>query len=210
MTLNQCNLCDKFSSEQVENICNVARQGTDRAGKALSSLIGEQVRLSDPSVEVRTRTEIEEELSRFSKGFPMLVTQDFNGKISGRAGLFFRDHSGTNLAHLLMEEDEISSETQDVLFEILLEVGNIVLNGVLGSLSNMASDQLCYSIPRISVGPEIIQSFSKVSTLSGENECANLVIKVDFNSAEHQIQGSLFVVFDLQTIRSIIIEQLFA
>ncbi|MCH7688775.1 MAG: hypothetical protein IH899_19190 [Planctomycetes bacterium] len=201
---------DRFSSEQVKNLSNVAHQGTGRAGKALSSLIGEQVELSESSVEVRTRTEIEEELSRFNNGFPMLVTQDFHGKISGRAGLFFRDHSGTNLAHLLMEEDEISSETQDVLFEILLEVGNIVLNGVMGSLSNMARDQMSYSIPRISVGPEIIQAFSKVAALSGDNECANLVLKVDFNFAEHQIQGSLFVVFDLQTVRSIIIEQLFA
>jgi chemotaxis protein CheC len=140
----------------------------------------------------------------------MLVTQDFAGKIFGRAGLFFEDQSGTTLVHLLMEEDEMSSETQEVLFEILLEVGDIVLNGVVGSLSNMACDHLCYSVPRISVGPEIIQGFSKVASISGDNECANLVIRVEFNSSGHQIQGSLFIVFDLQTVRSILIEQLFA
>ena len=74
----------------------------------------------------------------------------------------------------------------------------------------MARDQLCYSIPMISVGPEIIQGFSKVASLSEDHDCANLVIKVDFNSAGHQIQGSLLVVFDLQTVRSMVIEQLFA
>jgi len=211
MASNQCNLMDKFSSKQVENLCDVAHQGTGRAGEALSSLIGEQVEFSEPAVKVRTRIEIEEELSQFSNGFPMLVTQDFAGKISGRSGLFFKDHSGTNLAHLLMEEDEITLETQqDVLFEILLEVGNIVLNRVMGSLSNMARDQLCYSIPILSVGPEIIQSFSKVASLAGDNDYANLVIKVDFHSAEHQIQGSLFIVFDLQSVRLMVIDQLFA
>ena len=76
------------------------------------------------------------------------------------------------LAHLVMEEDEISSETQEVLFEILLEVGNIVLNGVMGALSNMARDQMCYSIPKISVGPEIVQGFSRVAPLAGDNDCA--------------------------------------
>ena len=92
----------------------------------------------------------------------------------------------------------------------MLEVGNIVLNKVMGSLSNMARDQLCYSIPMISVGPEIIKGFSKVASQAGDNDCANLVINVDFHSAEHQIQGSLFVVFDLQTVRTMIIEHLFA
>lgn len=209
MKSNQCNLGDKFSSDQVENLCHVAQQGTERAGKALSNLIGGQVELSEPSIEVRTRTEIEKELSQFSKGFPMLVTQDFAGKISGRAGLLFHDQGGTTLAHLLMGEDEVSCETQEVLFEILLEVGNIVLNGVMGSLSNMACDKLCYSIPRIAIGPEIVQSFSRIATLFDDNECANLVIRVGFNSTEHEIRGSLFVVFDLQTVRSMVIEQLF-
>jgi chemotaxis protein CheY-P-specific phosphatase CheC len=63
MTSNQCNLGDKFSTEQVENLCNVAHQGTNRACKSLSDLIGEQIELSEPSIEVKTRTEIEEELS---------------------------------------------------------------------------------------------------------------------------------------------------
>ena len=53
------------------------------------------------------------------------------------------------LTRLLGDEEDFEEEGSLEQEGLLLEVGNIVLNGVMGSLSNSISDQLEYSIPEL-------------------------------------------------------------
>lgn len=206
----QCDLQDEFSSNQIESLSKIAENGVGQAAESLSSLVGAEVQLSVPSLQVCTPAEIEMQLMESNNGFSMLVTQDFSGKVTGRAGLLFHDQSGPKLANILLEGEGVPEDAQEVVFEILLEVGNIILNGLMGSLSNLTRDTLDYGIPSISVGAEILKSFSSIVPASKYNECSTLIIDVKFDVETHQLDGSMMIVFDVATIKSLIADAVFA
>ena len=80
-------------------------------------------------------------------GPTMAIIQDFRGKIMGRSALVLPHASGLRLA-ALGEVTEPADELDLEMSGILVEVGNIMLNSVLGAISNIISTHLDYSVPQ--------------------------------------------------------------
>ncbi len=93
--------------------------------------------------------------------------------------------------------DEARDEEVLSLADILEETGNIVLNGVLGSIGSLFSRRLAYSVPRLGEGVHIEEFVAERVPDDLKEERTILVTRVKFEVVERQIHGSLLIVFEV-------------
>lgn len=193
----------QMTSDQQDVMTEIINVGIGRAAASLSELLGKRIALQVPAVTICNISDLSERLRDEESGVDLSVVQDFQGGLSGRAMLAFPRRSGIELGKMLGGVDSSHEELSIDLIGILEEVGNIVLNGVLGTVGNMTSLALDYSVPRLAQGVEVTRMLA--SHASEQNDTKQMVILADtrFTVAEDSITGSLILLFDIQSLRSI-------
>ncbi len=79
------------------------------------------------------------------------VTMPFSGNVSGRSSVVFYQESAAKLVNILIpNSQDTSEELNDLTESTLTEVGNIIINAVMGQLSNLCNMQLSFSPPTFS------------------------------------------------------------
>jgi chemotaxis protein CheC len=100
-----------------------------------------------PSIRVgRTAELIEESPLQHESAFSS-VQLPFQGSFAGLACLLFPTDSAAALVAILTGEHEDTDPLNALKEATLTEIGNIVLNGVMGSLSNVLHHPITYSVP---------------------------------------------------------------
>jgi chemotaxis protein CheC len=112
--------------------------GVGRAAESLSKLVYDTVKLSVPKLEILASDQLLSQLSDAFNGDIACIRQEFGGTASGRAYLLLNAASGVNLVNALVKE-ALSEKTQlsETDKEMLVEVGNIVINSLVGTLANI-------------------------------------------------------------------------
>ncbi len=195
---------------QQDAFSEVINVGIGRAGSMLSDLVAQRIELHVPEIRVCTIDELEELLAVNGELLDTSIYQDFRGPLNGRAILGFPRDSGLKLGQILAGLDETPDELDVDLSGILVEVGNIVMNGVLGSIANMFESQLSYTVPELSVTEGVMQ-LAQVNWLS-RSEIEQTVIYSDahFSVAGTDVHGSLVLIFRLREIENAISSLLLA
>ena len=129
-----------------------------------------------------------------------MIVQDFRGGISGRSALALPQASALRLAQLLGDVAEPVDELDLEMSGILTEVGNIMLNSVLGAIANIIGIRLVYSVPQFYAARPVNSVLSR-----GTRELAGalLTADADFWVRYDSIHGSLLVAMgssDIETI----------
>ncbi len=202
----------KLSFDQDDAITEIVNIGAGKAAASLSQLIGERITLSIPGIVVCGQDELEEILSQRAEQLDTSVVQDFSGSIRGQAVLAFPRLSGVKLGQVLAGLDETPGELDLDLSEILEEVGNIVLNGVLGSISNLLATGLTYSVPRLHADTDVrflINARSNDAAHAADNDSTgvaggHLLANAQFEVASRSISGSLLIMFGLGSLETVL------
>ena len=125
--------------------------GIGRAAGVLNDMLDSPIRLHIPEVNLLTPEQLKSELkSQFNDSVLATVQLNFSGSFSGTAELVFPTESAADLVSVLTGEALGTPDLDVVKIGALLEVGNIVLNGIMGSLSNALIEHLEYSLPTYS------------------------------------------------------------
>lgn len=193
----------RLDSDQQDAVTEIINIGVGRAAASLSDMLGQRIELCVPSVtlcEIDTLADWLEDES----GIELSVVQDFEGSLSGRAMLAFPKSSGIQLGRVLGEVDTPNEELSVDLVGILEEVGNIVLNGVLGTIGNMTSTALNYSVPHLVQGVELTRILSSKDSEESNSEQMVILADTHFAVGDGSIAGSLVLLFDIQSLRSIV------
>lgn len=86
-------------------------------------------------------------------GKSIFVQQQFNGDISGEALLFFSEQESLNLLNgLLDDNDEMLIEFSVMEEEMLLDLTNVAVSGVIYALSNLLDFHLNTELPHCEYG----------------------------------------------------------
>jgi len=189
-----------LSPEQCDTLAELINIGVGRAAAALADLVGERIALSVPRVDVCELDELDARLDADGHCFETLVYQDFDGGLYGRAVLAFPTHSGRKFAQLLGHLNDLPDELDVDLHGILVEVGNIVLGSVLGTVSNLSGRRLTCHVPELS-------SHSPLSTVMATRATPRRVVfiaDVDFLVDRRDIRGSIVCLFESNGIRAVI------
>ncbi len=122
---------------------------------------------------------------------------NFHGDFNGNASLMFPPESARTLVAVLTGETADSTDLDDLRSGTLAEVGNILLNGVMGSLSNMLASTLDYSVPSYQEGT--------LNKLLGHQQAeAVLMARATFHIDELRIVGDILLFFEIESFHAIL------
>ena len=121
----------------VDALKEIFNIGMGRAAAALSKLVYEKVKLSVPRLDVLHRDELPAAVAEDFDSELALVRQDFTGSAAGTAFLLMSKESGLRLLNGLVQgPDRDAGDIGEADQELLVEVGNILINALVGSMAN--------------------------------------------------------------------------
>jgi chemotaxis protein CheC len=173
--------------------------GVSRAAASLRKMVGEQILLSVPSVEVMGREEAARLITGAGGSDLVAVHQDFSGEFAGRALLIFPETNSLELVRAVTGGELPLEEIIDLEQEALAETGNIILNGCLATIANMLKRNLTMSLPEIlrGDGPRLFDLAGEVS-----KELV-LFLRIDFSVRDRDIRGYIAVLMDMPALVSL-------
>ncbi len=197
-----------FSEDQLDALTEAVNIGVGRAAAALNSLVDRAIELRVPRVRVCCPTELSDLVESEGGQLDTSVVQGFSGAMTGRALLAFPEASGVALAKLVGDPDAEGDALEFDLAGVLEEIGNIVLNGVLGSLANLFEDDFIYTVPELYSGPATDALLDK-ATESTATAPTCLLADARFDVADSEVSGSLLLAFNTEEL-SVLLERLLA
>lgn len=180
-----------LTAEQMDALREMVNIGVGRAAGVLNAMLRSHITLHLPIVQVMQRTELQSKIFEMSKGVFSAVRIGFKGPFTGSASLIFPAISAAKLVDLLTQDETASMDMDAIRIGTLTEVGNIVLNGVMGAIGNELQQRMFYSVPIYIEDP--------MNTLFKEknpDDTATVIwIQTRFVSQEQQIEGEIVILF---------------
>lgn len=137
-------LLDELERDALTEIVNI---GVSRAAANLRKMIGQQVLLSVPSIDVVSQSRAARLINEREISKLVAVRQDFKGAFSGRALLIFPHEKSLELVRAVTRDELSAIELVEMEHEALTETGNIILNSCLATMANMLRQSLTMTIP---------------------------------------------------------------
>jgi chemotaxis protein CheC len=176
----------------------IANMGVSRAAHSLRQMVGEQVFLSVPMVQIVPRQAASKLVERNNSKRLVAVQQFFEGPFGGRALLIFPEAQSLELVRSIIGDEHSLDDVIDLEQEALAETGNIILNGCLATIANMLHRTMRMSLPSIVRGDGAALFGSEASA-----EQFVLFLYIDFNIKKRNVRGFIALLMDLPSIAAL-------
>lgn len=189
----------EMTPSQRDALTELINIGLGRAASILNEMATSHVKLTTPRVEALTLKDILMGKGRLLRVTLSCVKMSFTGMMKGSAFLAFPPESALKLVSLLTGELQGSPDLDSLKLETLNEVGNITLNGVLGSIANTLGGRMNYTIP--------IYQEDMIERLMIEcvNEDDAVVLAIaEFNVETQNIHGDVVLVFEAKSFAALL------
>lgn len=187
---------DYLTSEQLDALQEIVNIGVGRAAAMLNEMVDARIVLEVPTIQLLSASQLlQEMIKRFNSQSISVVRLGFSGSLSGTAELMFPTDSASVLVAVLTGEDLDSPDLDAVKIGTLSEIGNIVINGVIGSISNILEQRMEYKIP--SYCEDTIENL----LLSGRNMTDDVVFilaQARFAIEQLEIVGDIMLIFEME------------
>ncbi len=192
-------LLEELERDALTELVNI---GVSRAAANLRKMVGEQVLLSVPSVEVVTREGATILIRERESGELVAVRQDFEGVFSGRALLIFPKSNSMALVHAVTGGALSAEDAADMEVEALAETGNVVLNSCLATMANMLQQPLTMSLPEVIRGDgSTLFDMSPANADAGDGVV--LFLYINFAINDRDIRGYIAMLMDLPSLQAL-------
>jgi chemotaxis protein CheC len=179
---------------ELDALTEVVNVGVSRAASSLRLLVGSEVILSVPAVEILSSDRAAQLIAERESGTLVAVHQSFDGDISGGALLIFPETNSLELVRAIAGSESSLEDIIALEQEALAETGNIILNGCLATIANMLRRTLNISLPEVMYGTSN-EIFDRTATSVREN--AVLFLYINFTIHQRAIQGYIAMLLDL-------------
>ena len=190
----------KVTPYQIDALTELINIGVGRAAGMLNQIIEAHVYLQVPSIKIFSYARLEQILNYVAATSLSVVRLVFKGSFSGTALLAFPPESASNLVNLLTGEESDISDLDSIRVGALTEVGNIVLNGVMGSMSNILHERLTYSIPVYI--EDTIDHLLREDNLGADS--AIILAETALHIEKLRIQGNIVLLFRVDLFNTLI------
>ena len=191
-----------LSEIERDAMAEIANIAVGRSAASLRQIVGHEILMSVPSVEIMSREAAARSLAKPGTKTFIAVCQSFEGPFSGRALLIFPEANSLALVRAILGRDMPLDDVADIEDEALAETGNIILNSFVATMANVFKRVLTMSLPSVVRG-EGRQLFEGPA---GEDDLV-LLLYINFEISQKEIRGYLALVMDLpslETLRSLV------
>jgi chemotaxis protein CheC len=179
--------------------------GVGVAADALYQMVGEQIPLSVPVVELTSQHHAKSHYTDREKRPLCAIRQTYQGDFTTEAILMFPEENGPELVRMMVGGDLPDEQLAEMAADAMAELGNIILNAVISNLSSTLKLPLEGSLPTVSVvSAETIFSPPHASGAEGEQAATVLALMIDFELSARQVSGYLAFLLDAESCQTLI------
>lgn len=185
---------------QRDALLEIFNIGVGNAANSMSQLINEEIRLSVPKLQI-VLGDHAEVISAFIQSQRICaVSQNFSGPLNARAFLVFPEGKTHEIVRRMLGEMVSADELNTMEEEALSEIGNIVLNACISSMSDLLQSDFKSSQPFYHLG-------TTHSVLSPDNVADDqfmLLLHIDFSMPKEKIDGYLIFLLNVQSFNELV------
>ena len=187
----------------LDALTEVFNVGAGRAAASLSEIVGDEVKLSVPSVEIRKSSEADAAIMQLNSARFGSVSQQFSGPFDADAILLFTEAHALEIVRDMMGSQMSIEELAEFEQEAMCELGNIILNACLSAMADMLKISLNSSLPsyRIATSEEIFKSI-----LSASDQPYILVLHIDMTIEKLHSAGHLIFILRSMSLRNLVVQ----
>ncbi len=190
----------KLTVDQLEALQELVNIGVGRAAKVLNGVIGSHILLRIPFVQILSPSQVQQELQkRLGLNAISSVQLAFTGSFAGSAQLVFPVDSAAKLVSLLTDEETDTLDLNALKIGTLTEIGNIVINGVIGSIGNLLKQRLDYSLPTYTE-----DTVEHLLTTDVEVPATVLLAQTRFTIEKLDIEGDIILIFHVDSFKNLL------
>lgn len=157
----------------------------------LAEISNSKIQLHVPEVNMVPKTDLMQEVQKQDhRGISIFVRQEFSGDIDGEALLYFSESESLKLLNALLEDDDASlikfAATEQ---EMLLDLTNVAVSGVIYALSQVLGLSLITQLPECEYGK--FTSIETQSTMFKDAEDMVLFLTISFTVVEKDCKAQL-------------------
>ena len=179
------------SNEQLDTIKELFNIGVGRAAQTLSTMLNSFIQLEVPTVEIFVHPNYSELKKHFNLENVSAVTMDYKSSFSGSVFLMIPPESATVLVSALVNEEPGPISLDPVRAGTLCEVGNMIINSLMGSIANVLKETVNYSLPEYKES-----TFENILLEKSEEEGTSICIaNTTMKIQELEINGNLIIIF---------------
>lgn len=189
----------ELSAEERDVITELLNIGVGQAAASFSEMVGEEVLLSVPSVEIMARDTAAALLARLTSHRATGITQSFDGALVGVAALVFPEAKSMHIVRSVLRSSYPLDEITELAQETLLEIGNIILNACLGTISNFLGTEVVSSLPSLTtqVTRDLFAEPGVAGAPDVDPDSITLFLHIRFQISSNDIDGYLVFVMDM-------------
>ncbi len=188
---------DDLERDAMTELVNI---GVSRAAASLRNMVGQQVMLSVPSLEVVSRATAAVLVREREPDSLVVVRQDFSGAFYGQALLIFPETNSLELVRAVTGGLLTADEAAGMEDEALAETANVVLSNCLATLANMLERPLEMSLPQVMRG-EAARLFEVSPSLAAD--AVVLFLYINFAIDDRNIRGYIAMLLDLPSLEAL-------
>jgi len=189
----------ELSEIEQDALAEIANMGVSRAASSLRRMVGEQVLLSVPAVNIVSRRAASRMVERGHSPKLVAVQQSFEGPFSGRALLIFPEAQSLELVRSIVGEEHSLEDVIDLEQEALAETGNIILNACLATIANVLRRTMRMSLPSIVRG----DGDTLFDVREGSSDGLVLFLYIDFTIKNRDVRGFIALLMGLPSIAAL-------
>ena len=185
---------------QLDALTELVNLGVSKAAANLREMVGAQVHLSVPTVELVTRGRAIAILAERESTNLVAVHQVFEGDIGGRALLIFPETKSLELVRAITGGDLPLEDIIELEQEALAETGNVLLNSCLATIANMLHRSLKMSLPEVLRG-----NAATFFSVAPQPEAGDVVmfLYITFAVRERDISGYIAMIMDMPSLTAL-------
>jgi len=135
---------DETLKDFLKEVINI---GIGDAAVSLNLMTGYHVQMQLPDLLIYDRSNVDAYFESYHNQLLASVNMPFKSEISGTVKLIFNTESAAKLAKILSSDMSFDTDLDMLRISALNELGNIIINAVISTISNQFGIYMEYSIP---------------------------------------------------------------
>ncbi|MDT8991115.1 chemotaxis protein CheC [Curvibacter sp. APW13] len=197
----------RLSELEIDALGEIFNVGVGLAADVMSQMVNETVRLSVPIVEVVSHDQAGLYFVERIKRPLCAIRQTYVGEVTTDAILMFPEDNSLELVRAMVGSDVPVEQLADMERDAMAEIGNIILNAVISSISNTLNLSFDGSLPDVS----IIDAQGIFTDLVGRSKAGGapssvLALTIDFALETRQVNGYLAFLLDIPSSERLVVQ----
>ena len=183
-------------------LCEIFNIGAGRAAASLFEIIGEEVKLSVPRVQIFLSAEIDAKSLLLDSHRLGAVSQHFSGPFDADAMLLFTEERALQIVRDMMGSHVSVQDLAEYEQEAMCELGNIILNSCLSAMADVLHLELSSSLPQYSIGsPDAILQ----RLIAQTDQPVMLALHIDLTIEQRHTQGCLIFLLSTPSLKELMV-----